>query len=132
MKTKRTLLNAIFSALNLLVSSILSLISTRVILVHLGSDYNGLNSTITSVLSILLLLESGFTVAALVKLYKPFGEKNIEEIDGILSKTNSILRKVGIAMLFVGTAISAIYAIFIKTAISYPVVLILFLFSKPK
>ena len=129
MKTKKTVLNAIFSSLNLLISSILSLVTTRIVLMYLGSDYNGLNGTINQFLSVLMIMESGFTVAALVKLYAPFKNDNIEEIDKIISKTNKILKKVGLAMLLVGCAIAAIYALFIKTNVSYSVVLLLFIFS---
>ena len=88
MRTKRTVLNMIFSVISLMVSSILSMLLTRTVLVYLGSDYNGLNGTITQFLSVLMLFESGFTVAALVKLYKPFGVENYDEINKILSKTN--------------------------------------------
>lgn len=128
-KTKYTMLNAIFSALSLLVSSVLNLIATRVILVYLGSDYNGLHNTVTQFLTVLMLIESGFTVAALIKLYKPYNEQNFNEINGILSKTHSILTKIGLIMFVAGSAVSAIYALFIKTKLDYVTVLLIFIFS---
>lgn len=129
MRTKRTLLNALLSSLNLIVSSLLSLIATREILLYFGSDYNGLNSTITQFLSVLMLAESGFTVAGLVKLYKPYGEKDWITINSILSKMNQILKKIGLTMFAGGMVGACIYALFIKTSVDYATVVILFSFS---
>lgn len=129
MRTKRTLLNMIFSVISLLISSVLSMLLTRTVLLHLGSDYNGLNGTITQFLSVLVLFESGFTIAALVKLYKPFGDENYDEINKILSKTKKKFSTIGWLMLIVGTIAAAIYILFIKTNVDYAVVLAMFFFS---
>lgn len=129
MRTKKTVLNAVLSSVNLVVSSIMSLIATRQILLYFGSDYNGLNSTITQFLSVLMLVESGFTVAGLVKLYKPYGEKDWGTINAILSKMNLILKKIGLIMFIGGMAGACIYALFIKTNVDYITVVILFSFS---
>ena len=51
-KTKRTLLLAVVSILNLLVSSLGGLIVGRIILSRLGSDYNGLNAIIAQFLTV--------------------------------------------------------------------------------
>lgn len=129
MRTKRTLFNMVFSVVSLLISSVLSMLLTRTVLLHLGSDYNGLNGTITQFLTVLMLFESGFTVAALVKLYKPFGDDDYDEINKILSKTGKKFSQIGRLMLLVGTAASAIYIFFIKTNVDYAVVLAMFFFS---
>ena len=119
----------VFSVVSLLISSVLSMLLTRTVLLHLGSDYNGLNGTITQFLTVLMLFESGFTVAALVKLYKPFGDDDYDEINKILSKTGKKFSQIGRLMLLVGTAASAIYIFFIKTNVDYAVVLAMFFFS---
>ena len=129
MRTKRTLLNMIFSVISLLISSVLTILLTRTVLVYLGSDYNGLNGTITQFLSVLMLFESGFTVAALVKLYKPFGGDDYGEINRILSKTKIKFRQIGWLMLFCGSVAAAVYALFIKTEVDYIIVVLMFLCS---
>lgn len=129
MRTKRTLLNMIFSVISLVISSILSMLLTRTVLLHLGSDYNGLNGTITQFLTVLMLFESGFTVAALVKLYKPFGDDDYQEINKIISKTAQKFRQIGLLMFLVGIAAAAVYILFIKTDVEYAVVLAMFSFS---
>lgn len=129
MRTKLTLLNALFSIVNMAISSILSLLMTRVVLVYLGSDYNGLNSTISQFLSVLMLFESGFTLAALVKLFKPYDQRDYAEVNRILSKSRKVLMRIGIAMLLVGTGCAAVYALFIHSNVKYAVIVAMFFFS---
>ncbi len=129
MRTKRTLFNMIFSVVSLLISSILSMLLTRTVLLYLGSDYNGLNGTITQFLSVLMLFESGFTIAALVKLYQPFGDDNYNEINKILSKTKKKFNQIGWVMLLVGIVAATIYVFFIKTNVDYAIVWAMFFFS---
>lgn len=129
MRTKLTLLNALFSVINMVISSILSLLMTRTVLKFLGSDYNGLNSTISQFLSVLMLCESGFTLAALVKLYKPYDSKDYAEVNRILSKSRKSLTRIGIIMLLIGLCLSAIYAFFIQSNVEYAVIFGMFFFS---
>ena len=102
MRTKRTMLNMLFSVASLFTSSVMSLLLTRTVLLYLGSDYNGLNGTISQFLSVLMLVESGFTIAALVKLYKPYGDGDYDSVNKILSKASIEFRKIGFAMLVIG------------------------------
>ncbi len=128
-RTKRTMLNAIFNSLSLLTSTLLQLIAVRTILVYLGSDFNGINGTINSFLSMLMIIESGFTLATLVKLYRPYGENDYETLNKYLSKTNDIFHRIGVIMFVVGLVAAAIYGFFIKTSIDYWTVIVLFAFS---
>lgn len=129
MRTRSTVLNAITSVVSMLISSALSLVAVRTVLVHLGSDYNGLNSTITQFVSILMLVESGFTLAALVRLYAPYGKKDYAEVNQILSKTKVTLRRIGWAMLVLGLVGACLYALVIDTNIEYFTTVLLFSFS---
>lgn len=128
-RSKRTMLNAFFNSLSLLISTVLQLVAVRTILLFLGSDYNGINGTINSFLSMLMIIESGFTLATLVKIYKPYGENDYYILNKYLSKTNEIFKKIGTIMFVVGLITAAIYGIFIKTSIDYWTVYILFAFS---
>ena len=129
MRTRRTMLNLAFSVVSLFASSVLSLLLTRVVLQHLGSDYNGLNGTISQFMAVLMLVESGFTIAALVKLYKPYGDEDYQAINEILSKANIEFRKIGFVMVGLGFAVSAIYASIIKTSVEYGIIIVLFFYS---
>lgn len=129
MRTKKTFLNALFSAISTLISSVLALVATRLVLVQFGSDYNGINSTITQFMSMLMILESGFSLATLVMLYKPFGENDFQTLSAILSKTAHEFKRIGLLVFISGSIGAAVYCLFIKTSIPYIVCFILFFLS---
>lgn len=68
---------------------IMSLVVPRLFIGSYGSDVNGLLSTITQIFSYMALLEAGIGQAAKVLLYKPFSNKNQDEISTIASVANA-------------------------------------------
>jgi O-antigen/teichoic acid export membrane protein len=100
-----------------------SLLVTQKILLNLGSDYNGVNATATQIVTILALIEGGFTLASQVSLYKPVSSGDLTLINKIISYTSKKMRIVGLLMLIIGIGLSSIYALFVKTELSYPIVL---------
>lgn len=114
-RTRRTAANAIAQAIAVLIQSVFGLFVTREIIAHIGSDYNGINSTATQVLTVLSLLEGGFTLATLVCLYKPYNENDIVRLNQYLSLSAKKYRRIGGLYLIVGIMISVAYAPFVKT-----------------
>lgn len=117
-KGKISIYNAIFSVLNTLISSIFALVLGKCILTFYGSDYNGINSTITQIVSAIMLLEGGFTLASNVALFEPFERNDIEKINGILSATSKRFAVVGAVSLVVGIIVTVIYPLTINNTIS--------------
>lgn len=128
-RTKKTLLNALIGMVHLVVTSVLSLFVNRLILSRLGSDYNGVNATVTQSIAVLGLLEGGFTMASLVALYVPYTQNNYSGINAILSTTRKAFNRVGAYTLILGVVISLAYPLFIKTGLPYPTLLLIFLLS---
>ena len=128
-RTKTTFINATVSIIHLFVTSILSLLINRLVLQNLGSDYNGVNATVSQSLVVLSLLEGGFTLASLVALYKPYTIKNYQEVSTILSTTRVAFSRIGRYSLAIGTAISFLYPLTMKTDLSYPILVLVFLLS---
>ena len=114
-RTKKTLTNALSQALIVGIQSIFSLIVTREIIVNIGSDYNGLNSTATQILTVLSLIEGGFTLATLVKLYRPYNEGNFQEISKYISLSKKKYERIGLLYFVVGAIIALAYTPFVKT-----------------
>lgn len=71
----------------------------------LGSDYLGLNSLFTSILSVLSLVELGFGSALIFRMYKPALEKNYVELGALLKFYRTIYRIAGLIVLIIGLAI---------------------------
>lgn len=98
MRTKKLILNTIFSLFEELVAIICSFILPKLILSHFGSEYNGLVTSITQFLSCAILFRAGIGGATKAALYKPLANNDKEEIDAVINATNNYMRKVGIIL----------------------------------
>jgi len=116
-RSKKSMLNAIFALLQMAVTSIFGLVLSRGIMSHYGSDYNGINSIVTQVVNAIMVLEGGFTLASNVALFKPFMEKNIKKINGILSATEKRFRMVSLIAVLIGVVIAFIFPFCISTEV---------------
>ena len=113
-----SLLNAV-SAIGLtLVNGLLGLVATRCILIHFGSDFNGLNSTANQIVNVLLILEGGFTLASNVALFAPLNAQDYSRVNGILSFTKKKFREIGVAFLGIGIVVAVIYSLNVNSGLS--------------
>lgn len=113
-----SLLNAV-SAIGLtLVNGLLGLVATRCILIHFGSDFNGLNSTANQIVNVLLILEGGFTLASNVALFASLNAQDYSRVNGILSFTKKKFREIGVAFLGIGIVVAVIYSLNVNSGLS--------------
>lgn len=80
----------LFFACNL----IITFISRKVFINHLGSELLGLNTTVVNLLNFLNLAELGIGGAISFTLYKPLYERNFKEINDIVSLQGYLYRKI--------------------------------------
>ncbi len=118
-KIKKTILNAVVAVLNMLVTSLIGLILSKAILDIYGSEYNGVNATISQIVSTIMILEGGFTLASNVALFKPLAEKDTNKINGILSATSKRFFTIGIFALVIGTVVAFIFPLLVSTGVPY-------------
>jgi hypothetical protein len=126
-RSRQSILTAISSILLTLVNGVFAIVVTRLIIVNYGSDFNGLNSTASQFISMLLIVEGGFTIATKVALFKPMSENDQEAINRILSATRKTFNKIGFSFLIIGSVLSILYAFIIKSELS-PVISFLVFF----
>lgn len=126
-KTKSSIYNAIIPIVSTLVSSILALISTRLILSNYGSDFNGVVATVNQIITVILIIEGGYTLAINVALFKPYINKEEDVINSILAAANKIFIKIAYAVLIVGVIATMIYSFFIKSNLDYFTIFSIFL-----
>ncbi len=117
-RNQKSIYNAISAILLTLCNGLFGLIVVKMILVHFGSDFNGLNSTASQLVTILMLLEGGFTIATNVALFKPYGNKDYDKVNAIISATRNTFRKIGVSSLIVGIALSIGYSLIVNTDLS--------------
>lgn len=114
MRTKKAILNTMFSLLLELVSIVSGLIVPRLILSHFGSTYNGVITSVTQFLTIVTLLRSGAGGVTRAALYRPLAENDTKKISEILKATEIFMRKIAIIFVAILLLIAVIYPIFIN------------------
>lgn len=100
MRTKRGIYNLIVDLFSTIVSLAMGVLIPRLFLVSLGSEANGLVSSVGQVFSYIGMMEAGMGATAIQALYKPIAEGNRLQINRILSASNRYLKKIGI--LYIG------------------------------
>lgn len=94
MRSKKAMYNTISALTYEVVAVICGLILPRLILSRFGSSYNGITSSITQFLQVVILLRAGVGGVTRAALYKPLADKNYHEISAIIRATEIFMRKV--------------------------------------
>ena len=113
-RSKKFLYNTVTSAMYQIIVFIVGIILTRVMLVHYGSEINGLVSSITQMITYLSLVEAGISSATVYALYKPLSTEDYPAISRIVSAAKKFYYQSG--ALFVGLVVimAGIYAVSVK------------------
>lgn len=114
-RNRKSLFNALSAALLTVFNGLFGLVSVKFVLTYFGSDFNGLNSTANQLVSVLMLLEGGFTVATNVALFKPYFEKDYDKVNSIISATQNTFRKIGLISLAAGALVAVGYSLVINS-----------------
>ena len=128
-KAKKSIYNILTSVMGQVITIAMGIVIPRLVLVNLGSENNGLLSSITQALGYASLLEAGVGLASLQALYKPVAEKDRTSANAILSATNLYYKRTGLVYLLLVILLAIIYPLIIKTTISYKIVSLVVLIS---
>lgn len=85
MRTKNAKRNIITSVLSTIITIIIGFIAQTIFIKTLGTEYLGLNSLFSNILSMFSLVELGIGSAIVYSLYKPLAENNEKEVKGLLN-----------------------------------------------
>lgn len=113
MRGKKIVINTAMSLLEAITAVVCGFILPRLILSFFGSKYNGLTTSITQFLTCAGVLNFGIAGATRAALYKPFAEKNKNEVDSIIKATGIFMKKIGLIIEGVIIAFAAIYPFFV-------------------
>ena len=129
MSAKRAYLNFFastsYQASNLLVGLILPKIYTETF----GSVYNGLNSSIGQIMSLLHVLTFGISAVSIQQMFKYIASKNTNMITAIYHETEKQYRHMGYIFLIVLIPITIIFPLLIHDNLSYKIIVIFLLFK---
>lgn len=124
-KTKNSTRTLVFGMINRLITIVLPFITRTIIIYKLGTEYAGLNSLFTSILSVLSISELGIGSAIIFCLYEPVARDDKDEIRAMLSLLRKLYWIIGIVILFLGLMAMPFLKYFIKS--DYPIDLNLYI-----
>ena len=116
-RTKFFINNSLAMILQQIVNFAVAFIVPRFLLVAYGSQINGLVVSITQFITYFALVEAGISGASVYSLYKPLAEKNISEINAILSASKRFYFQSGYIFLFLTTLLAIFYPFFVDNNI---------------
>ena len=95
-RNKETKLNIIFSLVQQLTMAVVGLILPRMILIHYGTEANGLMQAIGQILSYTVMLEFGIGGVILASFYKPLAKGDDEAVSDIFNYVKSYFSKISL------------------------------------
>ena len=101
-RTKNSVRNIFFGAINRIISIFIPFIFRTIIIKVLGEDYLGLNSLFSSILQVLNVAELGFESAITASLYKPIAENDIKTVSALLNLYKKTYKMIGSTILIIG------------------------------
>lgn len=99
MRTKKIFLNMVCDILPYLLIGVIGIIKMDVLITHIGDVGNGYYQTINQIISYVFLAQAGFSDAVIYSLYKPFADKNKDDINAIYGGARKIFKRIGFIIL---------------------------------
>lgn len=101
-RTRNGIRNMAWGGINKLIMIIVPFILRTLFIYSLGSEYLGLNSLFTSILTVLNLAELGFSNAIIYNMYKPIAENDVDTICALINYYKKVYRILGSVVLVAG------------------------------
>ncbi len=117
-RTRNTFRNAMWGIVYRMVTLIGPFIIKTIIIKQLGSEYNGLSSLFTSILTVLNLANLGFSSSLVYMMYKAVVDDDMDSFCALLRYFRRVYKYVGGAILLMGVCIMPFIPKLIKG--SYP------------
>lgn len=105
-RMKNTSLNVSSNLFLYIVSSLLSFVVRTVFIRKLSVDLLGLDGVLLNIVTMLSIVESGFSSAVCFKLYKPLAENDTKKVSSYMSFYKKIYNCIGIIVLVLGLILS--------------------------
>lgn len=114
-RKKNTLKNILVAFFSNILTSILSLFTSKIVKEKLGLDILGLNGVFGNVITILNLTELGIGSAITFSLYEPLANKNVELVKSIMAFYKKAYRIVALVVAVIGMLLFPFIPVLIKS-----------------
>lgn len=114
MRLKNSFKNMVTSIFSNLVTIIIGLIAQAIFLKYLGTEFLGLNSLFSNVISLLSIVEMGLGSAIIFNLYKPIANNDVSMIKSLLQFYKKSYYKIATIILLLGIIIIPFLRFFVN------------------
>lgn len=118
-RSQKAILNMEVLFIYEIVSFVCSMILPRLILEAYGSEYNGIATSISQFLYLMLVLRIGVSGPTRVVLYKALAEENVHKVSGVINATQKYMRKLSVILLSYIVLLSLFYPYISNISISH-------------
>ncbi|GEM_PF-703780 len=125
-RSKSFINNAIWDLSYYLIVIALGFLAPRYIIITYGSEVNGLSSTITQILNIILLLQSGATTASVYSLFKPIADNDIQDISKRIESSEKFFKKISVIFAVVMLVVATVTSVLIESELNRNFIFIAF------
>lgn len=102
MRTKYSVLNVLSGMLSQVLIALIGFVSRKVFIATLGIGMQGVNATLTSVITMLSLSELGIGTAIICNLYKPLADGDEKSVTSLMQLYAKVYRIIAGIVLFLG------------------------------
>lgn len=129
-RTQNAVLNVLTGSAMQIVNVVLSFVSRTIFIYLLNSDYLGVNSLFTNILTVLSFAELGIGSAIVFSLYKPIAEADKSKIQALMKFYRAAYWGIGLTILGIGLLVIPFMRYIVKDSpdIKENLILIYFLF----
>lgn len=96
------------------ITLIAGILVPRFIILHYGSEINGLASGVTQIINYASLLEAGLGTASIHALYKPLAQNDRNGVNAVCASAKKFFTKVGLYFVIAVFAVASIYPFLVK------------------
>lgn len=122
MSNHKSINNIISGFVGQIITIALGIIIPRLVLLNIGSEANGLLSTVTQIFTYFALLEAGVGNAALQALYGPIGAQNTDQTNRILAATQLYYKRTGVLYLAGVLVVGFLFPLAVHSSLPYQTV----------
>lgn len=108
-------------------SILLNVVSRKIFVLYLGIEILGVNGVITSLISMLSIVELGVGVAISQSLYAPLGNKDYRQVHAIMNLFARLYRYIALAVFFIGVVLFPFLKYIVNTEVEMQQVIIIYL-----
>lgn len=128
-KFDKGILNLVVGILSQIVTLTLGIVIPKIYVDNLGSEVNGLMTTVTQIFAYIALLEAGIGNTTLQALYKPLANNKRDDINSILAATDHYYKRTSILYFIAVVILAILYPLAVDSNINKTVISLVILLT---